>query len=973
MHSTIASLRTKLARSAGSLSACVTANRCMDPILAPRLLAGLLVIASASLGSIAHAQGNGTSNLTALGGTFNRPISAMCGTEGAVVHYTTVDFSVTSTGVYTFETTGNVGTLNHVDDPFLVLYAPRFDSAAPATNCLNADDDGGANAESLVSFTLTEGNIYTAVLATSEDGPTGLISWSIAGGGELVSYVSVKKALLSNPTTTSVTLTVQLTAMEYASWVVLPSGAAAPSPTQVVAGLNGLGTPGVVSSNFPVAEPDTDVTAVLPSLEPDTAYDVYVAAYNAGFGSGVRKLTLTTAAVIPPGPTLLSSVPADDAANVAIDTTIVLTFSGAVTFGTGYIDVENDTEVSPLQRIDVAAPDGALAQSVENTVLTITLPTALLFSHAYHVNIEATALIGDDDAPFAGILTPDALNFTTVAADTEPDSFAFAPQIGLPPNSLRTSNAIVVNGIGVPTSISVTNGTFSINGGQPVTSGTVNNGNSVTVYAITAVTLETSVTAMLTVGSVTVPFSVTTGASNPLILANNFYNAQGYCTEGGVRLRLGNDYNDDMLLSVEEIRRTEYVCNGRNAQVSSLPLAQNPLVCPNGGVELTIGVPQISQGNIEPSSPAPPPPSSIVVVNVCNGLDSLLSVDGIESDEDCPNGGIRIATWLDENGDSELSESEDDISQKVCNGLNALVHITTLGPDPAACPRGGTRVLVGTDADGDGALDSNEVTSAENVCNGADGLVDTKALAPDVEECPTGGIQVDSGTDTNGDGSLDGDEISKSRKLCNAIATVSRTTKLTPGANVCPYGGSRFESGLDADGDHQLDDREVSSSALVCNGTNLAIRTVELEVGSEECPAGGSVLETGIDTDGDSELGDSEVLKRQVLCQPPQLLFETTTIDAEDETCPHGGLRVTSGHDDGQPEGTAGDGLLQAGEVELDKSICLAPTDVLVSGGSGSCTVTPGHRGSTGLLWSALLGLLGVSARRRRRVLSRNN
>jgi MYXO-CTERM domain-containing protein len=208
--------------------------------------------------------------------------------------------------------------------------------------------------------------------------------------------------------------------------------------------------------------------------------------------------------------------------------------------------------------------------------------------------------------------------------------------------------------------------------------------------------------------------------------------------------------------------------------------------------------------------------------------------------------------------------------------------------------------------------------------------------------------------------------------LCNAVSSVSRTTELKPNDSECAYGGTKLESGLDADGDHELDTTEVSSSALICNGTNLAVRTIALEVGSEECPAGGSVIETGIDTDGDTELDDSEVSKRQVLCQPPQLLFETKTIKENDDTCPHGGLRVTSGHDDGQPEGIAGDGILQSGENELDKSICLAPTNVLVSGGSGSCTVTPGQRGSTAMLWSTLLGLLGIVVRRRR-TLGRKN
>ena len=42
-------------------------------------------------------------------------------------------------------------------------------------------------------------------------------------------------------------------------------------------------------------------------------------------------------------------------------------------------------------------------------------------------------------------------------------------------------------------------------------------------------------------------------------------------------------------------------------------------------------------------------------------------------DLDCPNGGILVATGIDDNGDSVLSNSEIDNTEKVCNGLDGAI------------------------------------------------------------------------------------------------------------------------------------------------------------------------------------------------------------------------------------------------------------------------------------------------------------
>jgi len=401
------------------------------------------------------------------------------------------------------------------------------------------------------------------------------------------------------------------------------------------------------------------------------------------------------------------------------------------------------------------------------------------------------------------------------------------------------------------------------------------------------------------------------------------------------------------------------ICHGLNSLIDVAPLENEDPDCANGGILVTTWLDEDNDGLLSGKE-------SSIAQKVCDGLNVVVKTIALDPNPAvCPRGGVHLFAGTDFNANGELDGEESSTDQTICHGLNSLLHATTLSPGSEACPGGGIRIQAGTDANGNGLLDEGEISANEKVCNGLKGMVSTTMLDPKADECPTGGVQIDSGTDSDGDGVLDVEEIAASRKLCNGIHSLSRTSKLAPKANECPYGGNKIEGGLDIDGDGKLDDAEVKISATLCNGSNLAVRTSALEVGSADCPAGGSALESGIDTDGNAQLDDAEVQKRQVLCQPPQLLFETETLGENSEACPHGGLRVKSGHDDGQPEGEPGNGQLEAGEVELDEAVCLAPTDVLVSGGQGSCSVTPGRDGASALGWSLVLGCLGLVVRRR--------
>jgi hypothetical protein len=76
-----------------------------------------------------------------------------------------------------------------------------------------------------------------------------------------------------------------------------------------------------------------------------------------------------------------------------------------------------------------------------------------------------------------------------------------------------TSNTITIAGIDAKTSISITGGTYSINGGTYISSSvSVSNGDTVTLQLTSSGSYSTTTNALLTIGGVSDIFSVTTQA-----------------------------------------------------------------------------------------------------------------------------------------------------------------------------------------------------------------------------------------------------------------------------------------------------------------------------------------------------------------------------------------------------------------------------------------------------------------------------
>jgi hypothetical protein len=140
-------------------------------------------------------------------------------------------------------------------------------------------------------------------------------------------------------------------------------------------------------------------------------------------------------------------------------------------------------------------------------------------SSAFSTATTATLTIGGVTASYV---------VTTLAADTTPDAFSFAAANGVQPNAVANSAAIAVAGINTAAPISISGGSYSINGGALTSAaGTVNNGDNVQVRVTASAAFATSVSATLSIGGVNGSYVVTTRAATTAPMMFNFTSVTG--------------------------------------------------------------------------------------------------------------------------------------------------------------------------------------------------------------------------------------------------------------------------------------------------------------------------------------------------------------------------------------------------------------------------------------------------------------
>ena len=120
-------------------------------------------------------------------------------------------------------------------------------------------------------------------------------------------------------------------------------------------------------------------------------------------------------------PVLLSSTPSDDATDVAVDTTIVLTFDVGVAAGTGNIvlrDISGTPAVVETFNVATGTGDGGGTVVFSGSAVTITPGSSLNASDDYSIQVASTAVENALNASltYAGIANDTTLNFTTLGA-----------------------------------------------------------------------------------------------------------------------------------------------------------------------------------------------------------------------------------------------------------------------------------------------------------------------------------------------------------------------------------------------------------------------------------------------------------------------------------------------------------------------------------------------------------------------------
>ena len=97
--------------------------------------------------------------------------------------------------------------------------------------------------------------------------------------------------------------------------------------------------------------------------------------------------------------------------------------------------------------------------------------------------------------------------------DGTPTAFSFTDQTDVVASATITSAPVTVAGINTPVAITVTGGTYSINGGAYVsTAGTVENGDVVRARHTASASPATAVNTAVTIGGVSDTFTSTTAA-----------------------------------------------------------------------------------------------------------------------------------------------------------------------------------------------------------------------------------------------------------------------------------------------------------------------------------------------------------------------------------------------------------------------------------------------------------------------------
>jgi Collagen triple helix repeat (20 copies) len=131
------------------------------------------------------------------------------------------------------------------------------------------------------------------------------------------------------------------------------------------------------------------------------------------------------------------------------------------------------------------------------------------------------------------------------------------------------------------------------------------------------------------------------------------------CTNGGIKIEVGEDTNGNGMLDPSEITNTSYACNGSNGANGT-----NGMNGANGdaGLNGTNGEAGMNGANGEAGM---------------NGISYLTTATTVAAGTNCASGGVEIQTGPDTNRNGMLDPSEVTSTTYVCNGAPAPTNGTT--------------------------------------------------------------------------------------------------------------------------------------------------------------------------------------------------------------------------------------------------------------------------------------------------------
>ncbi len=314
------------------------------------------------------------------------------------------------------------------------------------------------------------------------------------------------------------------------------------------------------------------------------------------------------------------------------------------------------------------------------------------------------------------------------------------------------------------------------------------------------------------------------------------------------------------------------------------------------------------------------------------GKNSLIKMTDVPAGDICPDGGIKIETGIDNNGNAMLDPQEVKDIRYVCNGGG--VGLDGTGCTVADNEDGTKTITCGDDttvtvSDGAAGADGEDCTVSDSgngtktitcgdtevtVTDGGAGAAGHNSLvviedAPD-GTCPNGGQKVTIGIDQNDNGALDTEEITATKYICAGVDGNDSLTVIDPvdPGDDCAASGYEIKNGVDTDNNGTLDAGEVVSDVFVCNGVdgtdgqngadghNALTEVTTLAPGDGGCVAGGYLFKTGVDLNDNGLLDDGEY-EETVVCNG------VDGVDGEDGVCAGNNAPVITGITIDPPDG----------------------------------------------------------------------